>query len=247
MAFTVRKYGADQEIEFPVSGGGSAITKGALLKRGATPATMNGHLRPCVDGNANPYTIGVLRENHATALDTDVAGTIFTTRPIDLVYPGRIVRAPFSLASADTIVCTQAVTTTTMTVTSLEDDIDAAFLYVVSGTGAGQTNYLTASASGSCTLKAAFATSLDTTSRFIKILPRFHTLMTLSSDGLSIASAAGAGSMRVLVTDILMERNGELVSLNPTMHDDLTGLNSLASLRFWADMIIVEAGPYALS
>lgn len=243
----VRNYSADNYINLPVSGGGSAIVKGTLLKRGATPATMNGHLRLATGNNANPYAIGVLQEAHATADDTDVAGTIFKTHPIDIVCPFRIVRIEYSLASADLITCTQAVTTTTMTVTSLEDDIDAGFIYVVSGTGAGQTNYLTASASGSCTLKAAFGTSLDTTSKFVKILPRFHQFGSLTTDGVKLASQAIVGAARVLVLDTLLVRDGNELPMDPTKHSALTGLNSVASLKFFADVAIVDSGPYTLA
>ena len=53
--------------------------------------------------------------------------------------------------------------------------------------------------------------------------------------------------MRVLVMDTVMVRNNEEVQLSPVSHDELTGLNSLAVLRFFADVAIVEAGPYPLS
>lgn len=243
----VINYSSDNYIHLPVSGGGSAILKGALMKRGTTPATGNGLLLPATGNNAALYNIGILQQAHATANDTLVNGTVFTTRPIDLICPFRVVRVEYSLVTADLIACTQAVTTTTMTVTSLEDDIDAAFLYVVSGTGLGQTNYLTASASGSCTLKAAFGTNLDTTSRFIKILPRFHQYASWTSDGTKLSSQDVVGVPRVLILDTLIIRDGNVASMSPVSHDDLTGLNGYSSLKFAADLAIVDAGPYTLA
>lgn len=242
----VINYGPENQTNLPVSGGGSAISSGALLKRGATPASDNGMLIPATGSSATPDIIGILRGPHATADDTLINGTVFTTKPVDILVPYRIVRAEYSVASGDLITCTQAVTTTTMTVTSLEDDIDSAFLYVVSGTGAGQLVYLTASASGSCTLKAAFGTSLDTTSKFIKILPRFHQLGSWTSDGTKLSSQAAAGATKIIVIDSFIVRNGHEQQLNPVVHSGLTGLNSLASLKFEANIAIRDTIPYSV-
>src|SRR6185436_15037423 len=113
-------YGPDNVTNLPVTGGGSALVAGALLKRGPTPATQNG-LLVLASGNSVGCldAVGILREAHATADDSDVAGTVFKTHPIQIVVPGRVVRVEYSLASADLITCTQAVTTTTLTLTSL--------------------------------------------------------------------------------------------------------------------------------
>src|SRR4051812_31348446 len=92
-------YGPDAVTHLPVSGGGSALVVGALLKRGATPASMNGHLRLAGGAGAHPDIIGILREPHATANDTDVAGTIFTTHPIQMLSPFRVIRIEYSQAS----------------------------------------------------------------------------------------------------------------------------------------------------
>ena len=230
----IYNYGPDNVINLPVSGGGSAIVAGAALMRGITGSQPYGHLRPATGFSATPDVVGVLREAHATANDTDAAGTIFTTHPVQMLAPNRLLLVEYSQASADLITCTQAVSTTTMTVTSLEDDIDTGAVYVASGTGAGQLNYLTAAASGSCTLKAAFGTSLDTTSKFVKILPRFHQIAGLSSDGTKLASQAAAGAVAVSIVDTLIERNNRLEQFNPVKHSALTGLNSLRDFHIYA-------------
>ena len=207
---------------------------------------MNGHLRLAGGAGAHPDIIGILREPHATALDTDVAGTIFTTHPVQMLNPFKVTRIEYSQATADLITATQAVSTTTMTVTSLEDDIDASFQYVVAGLGIGQTNYLTASAAGSCTLKAAYGTSLDTTSKFIKILPRFHPLCALTSDGTKLTSAAAAGATTCMIYDNYIEKNNRIEPLNPVRHSALTTQNNARGLAFWADICFRDAFPYSI-
>ena len=241
-------YGPDNVVNLPVSSAGTAIVAGALMARAVTGTQPRGHLRILTGTSAVLDAYGIIRQALvATTLDTDAAGTIFTTRPIQLIVPGRLVRIPYSTASADLITCTQAVSTTTMTVTSLEDDIDAGFVYVVSGTGLGQINYLTAAAAGSCTLKAAFTTNLDTTSKFIKILPRFNKIASITADGTSLSSQAAAGAVEVAIVDTRIEQNGDDIQLNPVIHSALTGLNSKRSLVFSADIVIRDSFAYTVA
>jgi len=234
----ISKYRAEYKVNAPVYGAGADILRGALLKVGTTPATDNGMLIKASGSSAIPDSFGILGELHDYSVtdDTLIDGTKFVTHPVELIAPVRIITIEFDLTS--TVTCTEAVTTTTMTVTSLEDDIDAAFLYVASGTGAGQTNYLTASAAGSCTLKAAFGTNLDTTSKFIKILPRFHDLISLNSDGTKLASQAAVGAVKAMIFDIRAVYGGRDVILDPTKHAALTGLNSYKDTKFYAEVCL---------
>lgn len=241
----VVKYGNDNVTNLPVSGGGSAMVAGALLKPGPTPATNNGFLvLASANTTASPDVVGILRQAHATADDTTLTGTVFTRKPIQLIVPGRVVRAFYSTTTL--VTCTQAVSTTTLTLTNLEDDIDGSFLYVQGGTGAGQTNYLTAAAAGNCTLKAAFTTSLDTTSTLIKILRRFHRKVGFSSDGTMLASYDVVGVQNATIIDTFIVRNGDTVQMDPTKHAALTGLNSLRSIRFAADIMLRDSTPYTI-
>lgn len=223
------------------------MVAGALLKRGLT--SYLGSLVLAGGASAIPDSIGILKEAHATADDTLLDGTVFTVKKVELTIPYRVVRCEYDQATASTVACTQAVTTTTLTLTSLEDNIDAAFLYVAAGTGAGQTNYLTASAAGSCTLKAAFGTSLDTDSYLVKILPRFHKLLGFNTAGTKLVSAAAAGAVKGFVIDSFYETafTGE-IQLNPVKHAALTGLNATGrNTKFWADICITDSGPYPVA
>jgi hypothetical protein len=247
----ISKFNNERVLRCPIFGSGSDILAGALLKRGATPGTNNGELIQA-DSNttAAADALGVLMGLHDYSVvgDNLIAGTAFVTNKVELLSPARIVRAEYQLSSAGTgaIAATQAVTTTTITLTNLEDDIDAAFLYVVGGLGVGQTNYLTASAAGSATLKAAFGTSLDTTSYIVKILPRFHQFAGLSSDGTRLATYAAVGVHTVMVLDTYIIRSGREEQMDPVKHAALTGLNSLRSLRFEADLMFRNTIPASI-
>ena len=150
----------------------------------------------------------------------------------------------FRSATADTVLATSA--TTVLTVTSLEDNIDGSFVYVTAGTGIGQLQYLVASASGSATLKAAFGTTLDSTSRIIKILRRFHALVGLTSDGTKLSTTAAVGAVNARIMDIRMIRGSEKDEcLDPTVHPGKTGLNN-SRTRFVADLLFLTTACYTI-
>ena len=243
----MKKNAFNPSYKLPIFGSGSDINLGAFLKRGATPGTNNGELIKQSGNNAGPDTIGRLGEFHDYSVDGDtlIAGTNFVIRPVQMINPFGVFRIEYD--SSSVISATQAVNSTTMTISSLEDDIDACFWYVQTGIGLGQTNYATASASGSCTLKAKFGTDLTTASRLIKILPRFHQLMSLNSDGTKIASQDAVGTMKVMVIDTIIERNSDGgKQMDPTKHAALTGLNSARSIRFYADVAIRDTVPHSV-
>jgi hypothetical protein len=243
----IYQYGGDNVVNLPVTGGGSAIVAGALLKRGISGTQPLGALQVC-SGNstASPDVVGILREAHATADDTDAAGTIFKTHPVQLIQTGRLVLAEYSLSSSFLITCTQAVSTTTITLTNLEDDIDTGALYVAAGLGIGQMNYLTAAASGSATLKAAFGTALDTTSKLVKILPRFHQKASFTTDGTKLASQDVVGVQNVSIVDTLIEKNNRFEQFNPVKHSALTGLNSLRDFHIYAVLALRDSFFYTI-
>jgi hypothetical protein len=243
---STHKNALDGVYRLPIYGGAADVKLGAFLRRGDTPGTTQGALIKHSGNNAGPDLIGRLLEPlvYATDGETLAAGTSYVEKGVELCMPHRILRVEYDLTSL--ITCTTTVTTTTLTLTNLEDDIDAAFLYVASGTGAGQMNFLTAAAAGSCTLKAAFTTSLDTTSKLIKILPRFHQKASLNSDGTKLASQDVVGTWNVMILNSYIQKNGNLFRLSPVDHAALKGLSSLASLKFFADVAVRDSIPASI-
>lgn len=245
----VSKYNNTRHMNMPIWGNAADVPLGAYLKKGTTPATNNGALIAATGDSEHLDIVGILGELLDYSVDTEtlVNGTTFVTKPVDFEVGHRIITVEFSTAAADLIATTSNVTSTTITLTSLENDIDAAFLYVVSGTGAGQLQYLTASAAGSATLKASFGTSLDSTSRLIKIVPRFHTLLSLNSDGTKLSNQAAAGSMEShIVLDTRMAANDSDNSLSPVSDPGRTGLNNARGLRFLAEIVLRDTASYSL-
>jgi hypothetical protein len=237
----------DDLLKVPLYGAGGDIAKGAMIKVGATPATDGGLAIKATGASACPDILGRLIQMLDYSVDGEslLDGTAFVTKPIQLAQPCRIFRLEYDLTAASAVVCTAAVTTATMTLT-IEDNADGMFIYVVGGTGIGQTNYATADAGTTLTLKAAFGTSLSTDSYFIKILPRFHDIISLSSDGTKLASQAAAGAVKGMILDTLIQRGSRIEQMSPVKHAALTGLNGVTGLHFWADVSFRDTAVYTI-
>lgn len=244
----VSKYDTHRKINMPIYGAGVDVVQGALVKRGTTPGTDNGALILASGSSAIPDIVGVLGELHDFSVtdDTLINGTKYVTHPVDLAFPSRILTVEISQATADLVTVTSDAAGTTLTITSLEDDIDASFIYVAAGAGIGQLQFLTASAAGSATLKAAFTTALVASdSKIIKVLRRFHALISFTSDGVKMSSQAAAGAVAGLILDIRMLRGERDESLDPTKHPGMKNLNN-ARVKFVADIIIRDTAAYTV-
>lgn len=232
------KYDQKRHGLVPIYAAAVDIPAGAMLRTGPTAETDLGAVILASGASDIPGVFGVLEEtlDYSADGETLANGTNFVLKKVGLAFNHPIVEIEFSLATADTILATSS-SGTTLTVASLEDNIDASFIYVTAGTGRGQLQFLTASAAGSATLKAAFGTSLDATSRVIKILRRYHGLVALTSDGTKLTTAAAAGAVNARILDIRMIRASEKdEQLDPEVHPGKSGLHN-SPVRFVADVI----------
>lgn len=98
----------------------------------------------------------------------------------------------------DAASCSTAITaSTTWTITSLEDNIDGGWLFTTNQADANATyvgliRYLTASASGSCTVDSAV--TVDTSTDYVKVLPIGHRITALNAEATGLTTTAAAGS-----------------------------------------------------
>lgn len=214
-----------------VYGAGVDIVEGAVVMRGATPGTNGG--QAIVGAATYVDVIGVLKTLHDYSVvgDSAIAGTSWVKHPV-IINPFAVYNAEYDVDSAISVASSS---TTTVTITSLEDNIDAGWLYAVAGTGIGRLEFLTSSGSGTCTTKAA--SGWDSTTTVIKILPQWHELVDLTTAGTLIktAAAAATGTLTVLENYIEADSIGK-APLDPTVHSGLTGLNS-RNVKFSADII----------
>lgn len=187
--------------------------------------------------------VGVLQETVTTTAD---ASTGYAYAKC-IINPDATYLALISQATGDIITANiSASTGTTLTITSLEDDIDAGWVYVTdnlgANTGAGQLRYLNASAAGSCTLDSA--ATIGTDSDIIKIPPTWHKLIDANDPFTHMESAAAAGAaVRVTNIENYAEKAGRFKGLEPlrrSRHRGLNNLNERGNARFYCELAMNE-------
>ncbi len=180
--------------------------------------------------------LGIVCESYSTAATIDnkpAEGSLYLKA---IVNPFMIYRAEYSQGT--TVTVTTGGSSTTVTVSSLEDDIDAGWLYFVGASGGSAINklrFLTAAASGSCTVDSAITTTTSDT--FIKILPVNHRLTALTTDGINLKSqaAAGAGVSLHIIENYMVADGHSLSSLR-----GIVGYNGLLNAKFYANIAMLD-------
>ena len=187
--------------------------------------------------------LGVLNEK-----TYETGGTAPTRTPVDTsgVYYGKAVINPFAVYKAqykdgadDDVAITTGATTTTVTITDLEDDIDAGWLFfpLASGGAQGKLRAIATSASGSCTVDSAITTTTSDT--IIKILPVNHRTTDLSSDGKGLVSAAviGTGVNLHVIENYI---NSDVHVKQPLRWATHAGLNATSNAKFFAELCMLN-------
>lgn len=218
--------GPSRLIKLPIDGGGADINDGALIGPGTTAGTNLGVFVKAAASGAD--AIGVLEGLHDFSVVGDSAPEDVVSHVlqfVNLALPGSIIAAEYD--DTDSITADGGSSGTTLTITSLEDNIDSSWIYVVSGNAAGQLHYVDASAAGSCTLGSTPATAIGTSDEVIKILRPGHGLLKMNTAGDKLGSDAAAGTFvaRVIKSQVRYAGSAGWEDLNPTKHDGLTGLN----------------------
>lgn len=257
-----------REIGFPVSGAGSNIPVGTLMMKGATGGTNKGVLIP-VTSTSNTRSLGLLNGPHnfgssgdattatlvqwfpipgfsggSTLLgNASVSGSlgIYPSHAVELFDTATCIKVDYDLTSTVTVVSN---TTTTVVVTSFEDNYDGGYIYVNAGTGIGQLFFVQASSSGNITIPATPTVGLDSTSKLTKIQPLFlDTLVwkvNTTTQPTTIDSTAAAGTGRAVCLAQFINLNGLITRLDPKIYSGRTGLNSLSQLAFSSYLQVVD-------
>lgn len=208
---------------FPLDGAGSDILAGALLAPG-TVTTDSAAKNKSVfikSGAAADDVVAVLLALHDFSEVGDSKpedGSAYVRGDVELALPGAMLSGEYDLSTG--LIDVASASSATITITSLEDNIDGAWLLATAGTGVGHLGYVKTSGSGSCVLKSAPATAWTSNTDVIKILPVGHTLGFLTSDRdkFSSQAAVGTAKIRVLYNEIDLDGAG-WSRLDPTKQD----------------------------
>ena len=218
-------------LKVPVDGVGLDIQAGAVLSPGTvntdSTAKTLGTFGLSVATGVDALGLLVSLHDFSVTGDTDTdSGSAHVLREVDPFYPGCLVAAEYD--QTDTMAVASA-TSTVATVSSIEDNIDGGWLYVVSGTGIGQLLFIMDSAAGTAGYVSASTTTLDNTSTLIKILPISHSLLKMNAtcDKLGTDAAAGTWTCKVVRNQMKYAGQEGWIDLDPKAHHNLQ-LNGLS-------------------
>lgn len=188
-------------------------------------------------------TSGPLPTSPALSKDTTSVATLPDTAnpPYNkcIINPFAVYSAEYDQADTAAIASSS---TTTVTITSLEDDIDTGWIFVVSATVTGNAynlRQLSASASGSATMDSAFTGGNETSGTAIKILPVNHQLTKLNAAGTGLGTDAGAGSgVALTIVENFVQDDG--VALTPLRAAKHRGVDLTSRAKFFAAIAMAD-------
>lgn len=178
----------------------------------------------------------------------ETGGTAPTRTPVDTsgVYYGKAIINPFAIyrceyaqAAADDVAITTGATDTSITITSLEDDIDAGWLYfpLAAGGAKGKLRAIATSAAAACVVDSAITTTTSDT--VIKILPVNHRTTDLGAEGADLISAAAVGSgVNLQIVENYI--NSDAHVFQPLRWITHAGQNSLSNAKFYAEIALLD-------
>ena len=215
----------------------TTIQAGAAVVRGITSGTNFGF--GIISGAAPADVIGVTQESLASTVgDTTQAGLVENKIKI-VTNPFAVFLAEYSQEADDDVDVTSASSGTTFACTSIED-IAGGWIYLVSGPGLGQLQYITAATTNELTTKTALSPVTSSATRFIKAYPRFHQLADVNAAATKLKSAAAAGTGKVLILENFIQANNiPFQELSALAHSGLTGLDT-QSVKLYAAIMFLD-------
>lgn len=219
----------------------TALVKGQLLKWGVDAGTYNGtvlnSLIDVADTGADAFAI--LQQTPTLVAGNRQTPTMYKALCRILNNP-TIIRAYYDM-STSTDLDVSSSTSTVITTAANDDDVDGGWVYINSGTGAGQLRYIKASSATTLTVNTAFTTTPDSTSDFVLIRPEGQPLDGIAFNStfdkiLPVLNETNASKTIILGNFVQGALNGQLdITENPSFEAD--GLNA-RSIRFYSLIIL---------
>lgn len=243
------------------------LVKGTLMIRGTTAETNLGTVIVGATDSAAGTYVGILAELHDnsamgsalvagaehSAVITGAAGAawfapqggdpeIFPSRQIEVLEGLTLCKIQYKLTG----IAATSSSGTTVTIASLEDNIDTAFVYAASGGAIGKLRFVDTSGSGSCTTAVSFgAGDAVGTGKIVKVVPLLHGLVLLTvgntTTATQIDTAGAVGAARLVQLERHILRNGIDENLDPFTHGNLSGLNSLSQFNLYGIFSIASS------
>lgn len=167
-----------------------------------------------------------------------------------IINPLAVYLTEYSQAAADNVALTQAWSTTTLTLTNLEDNWDGGWVLGANASAtagfAGQLRHVTAAAAGSCTVNTAPTVAGGTSDTIVKILPVNKILLDLNAGATAIASNAAVDTLTAaIVENYITAKDRPLEPLKGGRHAYDVSTNALtldmsAGVKAYADVLLYD-------
>ena len=150
----------------------SVITKGQGLKWGNDGVGALGGSRALVDiANTGADVFAIAQEGRTALIASNCQTPLMYQATVRLVNNPSILKVYYDLSTSTDLDVVSS-TSTIVTCSALDDNLDGSWIYINSGTGAGQLRYVNAADTTTLTVNTAFTTTPDSTSDFILIRPQ---------------------------------------------------------------------------
>jgi len=221
----------------------SLITKGQGLKWGADASSTGSYtaLVDVADTAADIFAVAAegLTSNVATNLGTPV----LYQAQVQMVDNMKIWKIYYDL-TASTDLDVSSSTSTVLTTATTDDNLDGAWMYMNSGTGAGQLRYIKAADTTTKTANTAFTTTPDSTTDFALIrpqgLPEGGVALNSTFDQiLSVLNESNSQKILVLKNFIEGPTGTEELDITANSHLEMDGLNS-RGVRFYSHVVFID-------
>jgi hypothetical protein len=140
-------------------------------------------------------------------------------------------------------------TSTIITTAANDDDLDGGWVYINSGTGAGQLRYIKASTATTITVNTAFTTTPDSTSDFIIIRPEGAPLDGIALNAtfdmiLPVLNETNASRIIILENHVQGPMGDKVLNITDNSDLETDGLNG-RGVRFYSVAIIGDGALWA--
>lgn len=237
----------------------STIVQGEFVMLGTTDpdnaadeATSFVSAYNATEANAAIDALGICNETLTTSSSPSIAAAYSTTTgPCYgkcIINPFAVYRAQHSTAAADDVAITST-STTTLTVANLQDDIDGCWAYfpLTANGVAGSLRFITAAASGSCTMDSALDTTGNSSDTVVIISAPNHYAPMMATDATKFVSENADDTLyactNIRIVQTLCDVGGGIEMMRPNKHYALDGLNNCnggAGPKFYYDVILKD-------
>ena len=234
------EYTEGAQFDMPINDGSSLITKGQTLIWGAG-ADGAGSLTCLVDSSAVPIDVFAVAAEGATTTVTNFQTPLIKTIKVQMASMIPVWKIYWDLAAGNDISVTSS-TSTVVTHGAGDDDLDGAWIYINSGTGAGQLRYVKAAAATTKTVNTAFTTTPDATSDFIMIRGQGNPTggQDLDATFSLLKSAVSATGQLIIIKNWIEGPTGvEELNITKNSHLELDGLNT-RGVRFFSHVAFLD-------